>query len=93
MERRREGAAGAIAWTALEQGTPIVTADGEEIGRVSTVVADEQKDIFYGVTFRPGALEGERFIPAALVDRLTTDRVLLTVDGRRAEAEAEPYEA
>jgi sporulation protein YlmC with PRC-barrel domain len=83
----------AIAWAALEQGTPIVTSDGEEIGKVATVVADEQKDIFSGVTFRPGALEGERFLPAVLIERLTAGRVLLGVDRAGAEARAEPYEA
>lgn len=92
MEEQQETDA-AIAWAALEEGTPIVTTDDEEIGKVTNVVADEQKDIFSGVTYRPGALEGERFLPATLIDHLTAARVLLTVDRAGAEAGAEPYEA
>ena len=73
-----------IAWLALEPGTPILASDGVEIGRVATVVADEQKDIFSGVTFRPGLLGGERFVPADSIDRLTSSAVHLTI----TEAEA-----
>ena len=74
-----------IAWLALEEGTPIVASDGEEIGRVATVVADEQKDIFSGVTFKPGLLDGQRFVPAAAIDRLTRSAVHLNISASDAE--------
>lgn len=79
-----------IAWLALEEGTPILASDGEEIGRVTTVVADEQKDIFSGVTFRPGLLDGQRFVPADSIDRLTEAAVHLNITADQA-AELEPY--
>ncbi len=79
-----------IAWLALEEGTPIIASDGSEIGRVSAVVADEQKDIFSGVAFRPGLLDGQRFIPADAIDRLTAEAVHLKISGSEAE-ELEPY--
>lgn len=79
-----------IAWLALEEGTPILASDGEEVGRVATVVADEQKDIFSGITFKPGLLDGERFIPAAAIDRLTQDAVHLNIPAADTEA-LEPY--
>jgi hypothetical protein len=79
-----------IAWLALDEGTPIVASDGEEVGRVSTVVADEQKDIFSGVTFRPGLLDGQRFVPASAIDRLTTEAVHLNITAADA-GELDPY--
>ena len=79
-----------IAWLALEEGTPIVARDGEEVGRVATVVADEQKDIFSGVTFKPGLLDGERFVPAAAIDRLTESAVHLNITSAEA-GELGPY--
>lgn len=79
-----------IAWLALDEGTPILARDGEEVGRVVTVVADEQKDIFSGVTFRPGLLVGERFVPASAIDRLTESAVHLNITSGEAET-LEPY--
>jgi hypothetical protein len=79
-----------IAWLALDEGTPIVARDGEEIGRVTTVVADEQKDIFSGVTFRPGLLDGQRFVPASAIDRLTESAVHLNITAAQA-AELDAY--
>lgn len=74
-----------IAWLALEEGTPILASDGTEIGRVVTVVADEQKDIFSGVTFRPGLLDGQRFVPASAIDRLTQAAVHLNIPASATE--------
>lgn len=68
-----------IAWAALETGTPIVAANGEEIGRVTTVVADETKDIFSGIAFRHRILEAERFLPADLIEEMTEEAVTATI--------------
>jgi uncharacterized protein YrrD len=68
-----------IAWPALQKGTPIFTSDGEEIGKVSRVIADEQKDIFSGLTFRSGLLDAARFVPADLVSELTDGAVHLAI--------------
>ncbi len=79
-----------IAWLALEEGTAIVASDGAEVGRVATVVADEQKDIFSGLTFRPGLLDGQKFIPADSIDRLTASAVHLKISESEAES-LQPY--
>lgn len=79
-----------IAWLALDEGTPILASDGEEVGRVATIVADEQKDIFSGVTFKPGLLDGQRFVPADAIDRLTQAAVHLNITAAQA-ADLEPY--
>ena len=59
-----------ISWLALEKGTPVVAADGEEVGKVREVIADEQKDIFSGVTVDTGLLSEPRFVPAEMIDEM-----------------------
>jgi sporulation protein YlmC with PRC-barrel domain len=68
-----------IAWSALAKGTPVYASDGTELGRVTEVVADEQKDIFSGVAFRSGLLESESFAPADRIDVITEEGVRLTL--------------
>lgn len=81
-----------IAWLALKEGTPVIAMDGSELGKVSTVVADREKDIFSGIAFRSGLLDTERFAPADQIDEITTEAVKLTIDSAAAEA-LEPFEA
>ena len=73
-----------IAWRVLAKGTRIFASSGDEVGKVSEVVADDQKDIFSGIAFRTGLLSSQRFIPADLIDSLTDEGVYLTI----SEAEA-----
>ena len=80
-----------IAWLALQEGASVYAADGSEVGKVGRVVADEQKDIFSGLTLRSGLFAQERFVPADAVEEITEAGVRL----RLAEADAgglEPYE-
>jgi len=77
----------AIAWLALEKGTPVIDATGAEIGKVSQVVADEQKDIFSGIQWRQGILGDEHYVPADLIDELTEGAVRLRVAGDEAQQE------
>ena len=75
----------AIAWLALEEGTPILARDGSEIGKVAMVVADEQKDIFSGVTFRPGLFDDPLFVPVDAIERLTESAVHLNISESSVE--------
>lgn len=79
-----------IAWLALKRGTPIYTSDGQEVGHVSSVVADEQKDIFSGLAFRDHLLGRERFAPAAVIENLTTKGVHLSIDKPAADVLGDP---
>jgi uncharacterized protein YrrD len=78
-----------IAWATLEAGTPVFSSDGAELGKVADVVADEQKDIFSGISVDPGWFKEERFVPAELIDRLTSRAVYLTIPARTAESQLE----
>jgi hypothetical protein len=72
---------------ALEKGTPVVDAGGEEIGKVSEVVADEQKDIFSGIHWRHGILGEEHYVAADLIEELTAGAVRLSVSAEDARGE------
>ncbi len=71
-----------IAYLALEEGTPVQTADGAEVGRVKRVLADEGADIFDGLVVDTD--DGERFVDAPEVDSLYERLVVLTIDGEQA---------
>ena len=51
-----------IAYTVLAEGTPVATADGQRIGTVTAVRADEGKDIFDGIVISTD--DGDRFVDA-----------------------------
>jgi hypothetical protein len=81
-----------IAWTALERGHAVVDAHGEPIGKLSRVVADQQKDIFSGIVFRHGLLDRERFAPAEAIASITSTEISLALSGEEAER-LEPYDS
>ena len=70
----------------------MLAAGGEEVGKVRDVIADEQKDIFSGVTLDTGLLSEPRFVPAEMIEEMTDDVVRLVISAERAE-ELTPYEA
>jgi uncharacterized protein YrrD len=74
-----------MSWMTLEEGTEVLAADGAAIGKVTTVVADREKDIFSGIEYRHGLLGKSVFVPAEHVENITTDKVTLSL----SEAETE----
>ena len=80
-----------IAWLALESGIPILASDGEQIGKVAEVIADRQKDIFSGITLKPGLLDSAVFIPADRIVAITETAVTLSMSTAEAEG-LEVYE-
>ncbi len=80
-----------IAYTVLEPGARVYTSDGEEVGRVSEVVADLQVDIFDGLVVETGALgTGKRFVRGEQVEEIFEDGVLLKIDSEAAKSLPEP---
>ena len=76
----------------LKSGTRIVTSDDGELGKVHQVVADTQKDIFSGVTYKHGLLGSEHFVPADLIEDITEEEVRLSVSTSDAEQKIQAYE-
>jgi hypothetical protein len=64
-----------LAWTAIKPGHKILDRDGQEIGSVHRVLADDGADIFHGVSLRRGRLGPEVEITADRIDRITAEYV------------------
>jgi hypothetical protein len=67
-----------IAYQVLEQGVPVYSSDGEQLGSVDHVVAAPDEDIFHGVVMRAG--QERRFIAADQIASLHEHGVDLSID-------------
>ena len=80
-----------VSYLALEEGTAVLTADGEELGHVAHVLADEETDIFDGIVIAHG-LGRHTFDDAEQVAEIHERGVVLTLTAAEAEALPEPSE-
>jgi uncharacterized protein YrrD len=82
-----------ISYLVLEDGTPVISADGQKIGTVEHVLADSGSDVFDGliVDMRAGP-GGHRFADASQVDTIHQRGVVLALDQAAAERLPEPSE-
>lgn len=79
------------SYLTLEPGTPVLAADGRELGRVEHVLADRSEDIFDGIILDTSRLAGgHRFVDATEVARIYERGVVLAISGAEAEALPEP---
>jgi uncharacterized protein YrrD len=70
-----------IAYTGLEEGTPVYDRNGERIGVVDQVMADMQLDIFEGVLVHTRPLPGRHlFADVEQIAELHERGVLLAVE-------------
>jgi hypothetical protein len=72
----------AISYKLLRRGTRIVSADGVELGTTDRVLENEKEHIFDGIVMRTA--DGERFVDAPEVGRITQSAVTLTIDAGEA---------
>jgi hypothetical protein len=72
----------AISYKVLARGTPVVAADGGQLGTVDRVLDNEREQIFDGIVMRTAT--GDRFVDAPEVARITERRVTLSIDGAAA---------
>ena len=79
------------SYLTLEQGTDVVSADGDRVGVVEHVLRDEEADIFDGLVIDvkagPGGL---RFVDAPEVGEILEDRVVLTIPSAGIEQLPKP---
>jgi hypothetical protein len=74
----------AISYKLLKRGTPIFASDGTQLGTTDRVLENEKEHIFDGIVMRTA--DGERFVDAPEVGRITETSVTLTIDtGEAAE--------
>jgi hypothetical protein len=70
-----------IAYLVLKEGTPVYDRDGQRIGVVEHVLADEPVDIFHGLIVHTLPLPGRHlFADADQIAELRERGVLLSVD-------------
>jgi hypothetical protein len=71
-----------IAYAGLEEGTPVVTRDGQEIGTVKRVLADYEEDIFDGLILDTPA--GDRFVDAERLADIYEHAVVLSLSNEES---------
>jgi uncharacterized protein YrrD len=80
-----------VSYLALEEATPVLAADGDEVGHVAHVLADEENDIFDGIVISHG-LGRHTFADAEQVGEIHERGVVLTLTAAEAETLPEPSE-
>lgn len=68
-----------VSYLLLEPGTTVVCRDGTDVGTVDTVIADEDDDIFDGITVETA--NGLRFVEADMVETIRERLVTLKMAG------------
>ena len=76
MERGDDGLA--VHYTALERGTPVISSDGVEVGRVAEVLDNYREHIFDGLVIETGSGD-RRFVDAPEVARTAERAVTLNI--------------
>jgi hypothetical protein len=75
----------AVHYAAVTRGTPVITVDGVEIGKVDEVLDNYREHIFDGIVIETPA--GDlRFVDAPEVARTAERAVTLTIDAVDAQA-------
>jgi hypothetical protein len=62
-----------IAYSGLEQGTPVVSSSGREFGTVEHVLEIPAEDLFDGIVVATS--DGLRFVDRDQIEQITTTRV------------------
>jgi hypothetical protein len=81
-------AGGRIAYTALSEGTPVFTSDGQSLGTVKRVLADLEDDIFDGLIL--DTADGDRFVDSEGVGDLYENRAELKLSAEESSQLHEP---
>ncbi len=80
-----------ISYRSLSQGTPVYSADGERIGTVAHVLADEGEDVFDGIVVGEHLFGAEhRFADADDVADIHERGVVLKLDRAASEQLPKP---
>jgi Uncharacterized protein conserved in bacteria (DUF2171) len=77
-----------IAYEVVDNGVPVYSSDGEQVGTVDHVISAPAEDIFHGIVLR--AEGGRRFVAADQVASLHERGVDLRMDAAAAAALPEP---
>lgn len=74
-----------IAYQLLEEGVPVLSSEGEQVGTVGAVLDAPEKDVFHGLLINtPG--QGIRFLEAAKIASIHEHGVDLRIDSAAARS-------
>jgi uncharacterized protein YrrD len=80
-----------VAYTGLEEGTPVYDRDGDRVGVVEHVQAAMDQDIFEGLIIHTTPLPGRHvYADADQIDEMYERGVLLSVDAGELQEPPEP---
>jgi hypothetical protein len=74
-----------VSWRAVAAHSPVISADGVEIGRVLEVAALPEEDIFHGIVFQHHGRGRTYLAPANTVARITSKAVYLRANAAQAD--------
>ena len=81
-----------VSWRAVVAHSPVVSAEGTDIGQVLEVAALPEEDIFHGIVFQHHGRGRTYLAPADLVARITTKAVYLRANAAQADEFEEFHE-
>jgi uncharacterized protein YrrD len=80
-----------ISYQGLQEGTKVLSSDGEQVGTVAHVLAVEAEDVFDGIVIEHlGGGAGHRFADADDIQEIHEQGVLLKLDHAACAALPEP---
>jgi PRC-barrel domain len=77
-----------VSWKAIEADAPVFSSEGEAVGKVTSVVGDQDADVFTGLAISVATFGRDRFVPSERVRGIWSDRVDLGLT--KAEIERLP---
>jgi hypothetical protein len=81
----------AVHYTAIQAGTPVISSDGQEVGKVVRVLDNYREHIFDGLVIR-GSDAVERFVDAPEVARTAERAVTLNITAAQVAELGPPEE-
>lgn len=80
-----------VSYLTLQEGVPVYSSDGKELGKVEHVLAVPDLDVFDGFVIDTSVLPGgHRFVDAPQVKEIHERGVVLNIDAAAAEGLPEP---
>ena len=73
----------AVHYTAVQRGTPVISSDGQEVGKVLKVLDNYREHIFDGLVIEAGGRQ--RFVDAPEVARTAERAVTLAITAAEVE--------
>jgi ribose 5-phosphate isomerase A len=82
-----------LSWRVIRPGQKVLSRDGDEIGTVARVLADDGSDIFHGISLKRGLMGSEHEVLSDQITLITEDTVLTSLTDAEAALLPPPHGA